>query len=143
MWLSSCTPEHKVRQREAVCDSENHSDLAVISGLLVKINDERLKVLPVRLLPLLYVCSCVVCLTWQLQAGVSCGGAGQGGRVSTVSHVWLWMMGLPVHHCQPKSQPLSVGLSSETDKHNTYRRLCRSRKKFAQKLEHSYKDITW
>lgn len=27
------------------------------------------------------------------------------------------MMGLPMHHCQPKPQPLSIGLSSETDGH--------------------------
>ncbi|TNN59996.1 hypothetical protein EYF80_029754 [Liparis tanakae] len=53
-------------------------------------------------------------------------------------------MGLPVHHCQPESQPLSVGLGSETDKKNTGTIVRAKNKKkvaFARKLQHAYKEV--
>lgn len=61
-----------------------------------------------------FACSCIECLTWQLQADMRDGGAGYGGRLWTVDHVRLKVIGLPVHHCQAQSQSLSVGLSSDT-----------------------------
>lgn len=53
-------------------------------------------------------------LTWQLQASVCSGGALQRGRLWAVHHLCVKGVGLPVHHRQSKSQPLSVRLSSET-----------------------------
>lgn len=81
----------------------------------------------------------VLRLTWQLEAGVSWGGAGHGRRLPTVSHVRLWRMSLSMHHCQPKPQPLSVRLSSETNRHTntqeskeltetTHKQICRQKR---------------
>ncbi len=53
MWLSPCTPEHNVCQG----GPENHSDLAVVIGLLIPV-----------LLPLLYVCS-LRCVSYMAAPG--------------------------------------------------------------------------